>query len=64
MRILLNNTNDKEITIPIEIDWDFAGQDQSIELYEEDVVKEVVGEGYDFEVERFPHDIDNTGKTI
>jgi len=63
IKIVLNNTNNKEITIPIEIDWDFAGQDQSIELYEDEVIKDVVGEGYDFEVERFPHDIDETGKS-
>jgi len=63
IRLLLNNTNDKEITIPIEIDWAFAGQDQSIELYEDDIIKEVVGNGYDFEVDRFPHDIDENGKT-
>jgi len=59
-RIVLNNTNDKELIIPIEIKWDFTGQDQSIELYEDEVVKEVVGDGYDFEVDRLPHDIDPT----
>ena len=63
IKIVLNNTNNKEINIPIEINWDFTGQDQLIELYEDDVVKDVVGEGYDFEVERFPHDIDDTGKS-
>jgi hypothetical protein len=63
-RIILNNTTDSQVTIPIEIDWDFAGQDQSIDLYEDEVVKDVVGEGYDFEVERFPHDIDEeSGKS-
>jgi hypothetical protein len=58
MRIRLDNTNNKQITLPVEINWDFSGKEQSIELYEEEVVKEVIGVGYDFEVERFPHDTD------
>jgi hypothetical protein len=37
----------------LEINWDFAGQDMSIELYEDDVVNEVIGVGYDFEVDGF-----------
>ena len=56
----------KQVNIPIEISWDMAGQEQSIELYEDTVVKEVIGEGYDFEVQRFPHDIEtenNLNKT-
>lgn len=62
--LTLNNTNNKEITIPLEIDWDFTGQQQSIELYEDEVTKEVIGNGYDFEVTRFPHDKDDvTQKT-
>jgi hypothetical protein len=59
-RIILSGSSSKEITIPIELDWDFAGQDQSIEIYEEEVVKQVIGTGYDFEVDRFPHDVEPT----
>jgi hypothetical protein len=54
-RILLSGSSNKEVNIPIQMKWDFTGQDQSIELYEEDVVKQVIGVGYDFEVNRFPH---------
>ena len=54
-RILFSGSTDKMIDIPIELKWDYTGQDQSIELYEEDVVREVIGAGYDFEVNRFPH---------
>jgi len=54
-RILFSGSTDKMIDIPIELKWDYAGQDQSIELYEEDVVRQVIGTGYDFEVNRFPH---------
>ena len=58
--IRMDGTGDKQITIPIEIKWDFAGQDQSIDKYEDEVVKDVIGEGYDFEVSRFPHDVEPT----
>lgn len=62
--IRLDNTNNKEISIPIEINWDFTGQDQSIELYEDEVTKQIIGNGYDFEVTRFTHDKDTiTNKT-
>jgi hypothetical protein len=54
-RILFSGSTDREITLPVEIKWDFTGQDQSIDLYEDEVVKEVVGSGIDFEVNRFPH---------
>ncbi len=48
-------TTGKTINIPIEIKWDFDGKDDSIEIYENDVVEEVIGEPKDFEVLRFAH---------
>lgn len=57
-RIIFDRTKSNALNIPIEIDWDFAGQEQSIELYQDDVIKKVIGNGYDFEVNRFPHDED------
>jgi len=60
-RILMNGEI-KQVTIPIELDWDYDGHSQSIDLYEDEVVKEVIGMGYDFEVDRFPHDVDPTTK--
>ena len=64
-RIIQNNSTNNSVTVPIELNWDFAGQDQSIELYQEEVVKKVIGDGYDFEVNRFPHapDLTNSGAT-
>lgn len=58
-RIIFDPTKDKEINIPIEIKWDFAGQSESVEIYQNEVIKEVIGSPYDFEVNRFPHDIEN-----
>lgn len=59
-RILLSGSTNKGIDIPIQLRWDYTGQDQSIDLYEEDVVQQVIGVGYDFEVNRFPHAPDPT----
>lgn len=44
---------DKIINIPIELSWDYEGIDQSIDLYEEDIITQVIGVGRDFEVTRF-----------
>ena len=58
------NGNDKFINIPIEIKWDFYGRDDSIEEYQTEVIKEVVGIPNDFEVFRFEHDVyGNNDKT-
>jgi hypothetical protein len=55
---------DQYINIPIEIKWDFIGQDDVIEKYEEDVIEEIVGFPGDFEILRFGHDsYDNGNKT-
>jgi hypothetical protein len=62
-RIIQTGVTNNRIIVPIELDWDFAGQDQSIELYQDEVVKKVIGDGYDFEVNRFPHAPDNSGST-
>ena len=44
---------DKQINIPVELSWDYLGIDQSIDLYEEEIITEVIGVGRDFEVNRF-----------
>jgi len=48
--------DDKYINIPIEIKWDFIGQDDAIEEYQQQVVEEVVGFPGDFEILRFAHE--------
>ena len=53
--------DDKYINIPIEIKWDFIGQDDAIEKYQEEVVEEIVGFPGDFEILRFAHDSYNNG---
>lgn len=61
-RILLDITKDRQINVPIQIDWDITGQDQAIQTFQDEVVKQVIGEPYDFEVSRFPHDVEPTNK--
>jgi hypothetical protein len=46
---------DRELTIPVQLTWDYLGLDQSIEEYEADIIEQVVGIGGDFEVDRFPN---------
>lgn len=43
------------INIPIEMKWDFGGRQDSIEEYQEEMVKEVIGTASDFEILRFEH---------
>jgi hypothetical protein len=51
-----NNLIGKTINVPFNINWNYLDLDQSIDLYEEDVIKQVIGVGNDFEVSRFAHD--------
>ena len=43
------------IQLPIEIQWDFLGRSDSIEIYETEVIKEIIGSPEDFEIARFAH---------
>jgi hypothetical protein len=54
-KFTLPKGNDKYINIPIEIKWDFLGQDNAVEEYQQNVVEEVVGFPGDFEILRFAH---------
>ncbi len=56
--------SNQNITIPIEIQWDFLGRDDSIEVYQDEVIKIVSGVPEDFEIVRFAHSPYNTGKTV
>jgi hypothetical protein len=53
-KILLPN-NDQYLNVPIEMNWDFIGRDDSIDDYQETMVKEVIGGVNDFEIVQFSH---------
>jgi hypothetical protein len=54
VKILLPDTN-KYVNVPVELNWDFTGRDDSIEEYQRKMVKEVIGIANDFETLRFAH---------
>ena len=54
-KFTLPKGDDKYINIPIEIKWDFLGQDDAVEEYQQNVVEQVIGFPGDFEVLRFAH---------
>ena len=55
--------NDGYINIPLEIKWDFQGRDDSIDLFEHEVIEEVIGKPKDYEILRFAHEIYDSFKT-
>ena len=54
-KIKLNSVN-KNVSIPIEITWDYLDREDSIQEYQEVITKEVIGIPKDFEISRFAHD--------
>jgi hypothetical protein len=48
-------STDKYLNIPVEIKWDFYGQDDSIEKFQYDLVDDIIGNPKDYETERFSH---------
>jgi hypothetical protein len=54
-KILKPKNSDKEITIPVEMNWDFLDRSNDIVEFERKTIKEVINEDKDFEVARFAH---------
>jgi hypothetical protein len=48
-------TEDGFLNIPLEIDFDFEGRSQSIELYESNVIEQIINPPQDFESTKFAH---------
>ena len=61
--MLLNSTNaeqprsDKYLTIPVELKWDLLGQDDAIDEYQKQMVKEIIGKPIDYESSRFSNNL-------
>lgn len=62
-RFVQNGAETFQINIPIQSNWDFEGLDDAVDQYETNAIKEVLGLPYDFEVDRFSHDVYNEGDT-
>ena len=56
--------SDKNLIIPIDIDFSNLGQEQSIELYEEEVISDIVGLAKDYETTPFVHKGENSNTSI
>ena len=56
IKIVKNDIN-KFVNIPVNMQWDFMGRDDSISEYETKAIKEVTGIAADFEVARFSNNI-------
>lgn len=61
-QILQTGFVNKSINIPIQLKSDFLGADDLIDEYENVMIRQVIGEGRDFEVSRFAH-APETGST-
>lgn len=61
-QILQTGFVNKSLTIPIQLKSDFLGSDDLIDEYENEMIRQVIGEGRDFEVSRFAH-APETGNT-
>ncbi len=49
--------SNQTIQLPIEIQWDFLDRSDSIELYEREIVEQVIGSPEDFEIAQFAHNV-------
>ena len=54
-QIKQGGVTNKQINIPVQLQWDYLGMDLSIDEYEVKMIVEVIGKGRDFEVSRFAH---------
>ena len=54
---ILKTDLDQFVNVPINMQWDFMGNDDSINTYEADVLNQVIGVAADFEVARFAHNV-------
>lgn len=50
---ILRSNLDKQIDIPIEIKWDMYGQDDSLDVFQQQSVEKAIGKPKDFELARF-----------
>ncbi len=57
------NADDKTINIPIEINFDTAGRDETVDILENELKEDVINQINDFEVKRFSHAISDTDST-
>ena len=68
---ILKSNLDKNLVIPINLKWDFLDREDSLNLYEESIITEIIGEPENYETARFSYNypvryvfnFKNTGNT-
>lgn len=63
IKIVKTNTNN-QIQIPIFENWDYSNREESINEYSQDILRELAGTGFDYEIARFekrPVYVNSTG---
>jgi hypothetical protein len=56
IKVVKSITN-KQLDIPIELKWDFQGQEDSIDKWQEETVEKIIGKPKDFELARFQNKV-------
>ena len=60
-KFTLPKGDDKYINIPIEIKWDFLGQEDAVEEYQQNVIEDILGETYQVDVrDTMPRKVDKS----
>jgi hypothetical protein len=54
---ILKTDLDQFVNVPVNMQWDFMGRDDSISEYETDVLRRVIGLPIDFEIAKFDHNV-------
>jgi hypothetical protein len=52
-KIIKPNINDLSITFPVQMDWDYLGQQDSIDAYEDKIIDKITDNKIDYELTRF-----------
>ena len=50
---ILNKLSDKNILVPLNINWDYLNRQDSIDVLTTDIITEITGNATDYEVERY-----------
>jgi peptidyl-tRNA hydrolase len=58
---VVRSLTDKQLDIPIELKWDFYGQEDSIDKWQEETVEKIIGKPKDFELSRFQNKVYSNG---
>ena len=60
----IDSLTGKTITLPVEFKWDMYGRSDSIEIYQDEIREEIIGQPVDFEISRYSHEpYSNVGLT-